>query len=198
MIMHPLDKLIKALSGLPGIGERTASRLAYHITKWEKSEALRLADAISDVKQRIVFCSECCNLTETELCATCSDTSRDRDLICVVEEPQDALAIERTGSFKGTYHVLHGRIAPLDGIGPEQIRLKELFRRIQKRPSLKEVIVATNPTTEGEATALYISKILKPTGIKLTRIAFGIPFGGDIEYADRSTLARSMEFRSAL
>jgi len=195
--MNPLEKLVKELTKLPGIGEKTANRLAYNISKRDKDDALGLANAIFDVKQRIVFCKICCNLSEKSVCNICSDPKREKGSVCVVEEPQDAVAIERSGSFNGTYHVLHGRISPLDGFGPDQIKLKELLERIKNNAAIKEIIIATNPTTEGEATALYISNLTKGMNVRLSRIAFGIPFGGDIEYIDRSTLARSMEFRSA-
>jgi len=195
--MNPLEKLIKELTKLPGIGEKTANRLAYNISKREKGDALALANAIFDVKERILFCKVCCNLSEKEVCDTCSDQKRDKSVICIVEEPQDATAIERSESFNGTYHVLHGRISPLDGIGPDQIKIKELLDRLKRDHRIKELVVATNPTTEGEATALYLAIATKGLDVKLTRIAFGIPFGGDIEYIDKSTLARAMEFRSA-
>ena len=195
--MNPLEKLIKELTKLPGIGEKTANRLAYNISKRDKNDALGLAFAIFDVKEKIVFCKKCCNLSESDVCKLCSDPKRDKHSICVVEEPQDAAAIERSGAFNGTYHILHGRVSPLDGVGPDQLKIKELLARIKGDANIKELVIATNPTTEGEATALYISNLTKGMDIKITRIAFGIPFGGDIEYIDRSTLARSIEFRSA-
>lgn len=195
--MNPIERLIKELTRLPGIGEKTATRLAYHITRTEKEEAIKLATAISDVKQKIRFCPECLNLSENNICAICNDDRRDKSTICVVEEPQDAEAIEKTGTYLGVYHILHGVVSPLDGSGPEDVKLQELIDRI-KKGGVKELIIATNPTTSGETTALYITKLVKPFGIKLTRLAFGIPFGGDIEYVDRSTLARSLEGRSIL
>lgn len=193
--MNPIERLIKELSRLPGVGEKTATRLAYQITRWEKGDAERLASAISDVTQKMRHCPECFSLSETALCSICSDVKRDKSIICVVEDPQDAQAIEKTDTFHGVYHILHGAISPLDGVGPEEIRIAELGKRL-KKGGIKELIVATNPTTSGEVTALYIAKLAKPFGTKLTRLAFGIPFGGDIEYVDRSTLARSIESRS--
>ncbi len=193
--MDPIVKLIKELGNLPGVGEKTATRLAYHILRCNKDEALSLAAAIKDAKDRIGFCPECYNLTEDKGCVICANVKRDKSIVCVVEEPQDVTAIEKSGAFQGVYHVLHGAISPLDGVGPDEVRINELVARIGKG-NIKEVIIATNPTTTGEVTSLYIAKVVKPLNVKLTRIAFGIPFGGDIEYVDRSTLARSIEFRS--
>lgn len=195
--MNPIEKLTEELAKLPGIGNKTAARLAYFITKASREDALELARSIARVKEKITYCPECCDLIETGDCPICSDPNRESDTVCIVEEPQDAKAIEKTGAFKGVYHILHGALSPLDGIGPDDIRTKELVARLTRKP-VKELIVATNPTTAGEATALYIARLVKPMGLKLTRIAFGIPFGGDIEYVDRSTLARSIESRSAL
>lgn len=197
MPMDPIEKLIRELGQLPGVGVKTATRLAYHLLRCNKDEAMALAGAIKIAKEKISFCPECFNHAEDGICPICTDDKRDRTVVCVVEEPQDVQAIERTGAFQGTYHILHGAISPLDGIGPDEIRLKELIVRLGTK-EIKELIIATNPTTTGEATALYIAKLAKPTGVKLTRIAFGIPFGGDIEYVDRSTLARSIEYRSSL
>jgi len=192
--MTAIERLVKELSKLPGIGEKTATRLAYYIAREDAVSATSLAKAITDIKEKIRFCPGCLNLTEGINCPICSDTRRDKTTVCVVEEPQDALAIEKTGSFKGLYHVLHGAISPLDGIGPDDIKINELISRI-KNSHIKELIIATNPTTSGEATSLYIARLLKPLGVKLSRIAFGVPFGGDIEYIDKSTLAKSIEGR---
>lgn len=193
--MNPIEKLITELAKLPGIGQKSAARLAYHITRSKAEEAMQLAVAISEVKKKMKHCPECFDLVENDSCPICSAPSRDKTTVCVVEEPQDAKAIENTGSFKGVYHILHGALSPLDGVGPDDIKANELVARI-KKGTIKELIVATNPTTSGEATALYIARLAKPFNIKLTRIAFGVPFGGDIEYVDRSTLARSIESRS--
>jgi recombination protein RecR len=195
--MGPINRLIGALKKLPGIGEKSAARLAYHIMRAPRDEAMRLASSIIEVKEKISLCPECFNLTEEKNCPTCTDPQRDKTTVCIVEDPQDAQAIEATGSFRGVYHVLHGALSPLDGIGPDDLKANELLTRI-KRQSVKEVIIATNPTTAGEATAIYITRLARPLGIKISRIAFGIPFGGDIEYADRSTLARSIETRTVI
>lgn len=195
--MGPIERLIKELTRLPGIGEKTATRLAYQITRWGKNEARLLADAITDVKEKIGLCPVCFNLTENKSCGICSSVKRDKSIICVVEDPQDMQAIEKSGSFGGVYHILHGTLSPLDGIGPDDIRVQELVERL-KSGTVKELIIATNPTTAGEATALFIARLVKPFNVKLTRIAFGIPFGGDLEYVDKSTLARSIEHRAAL
>jgi recombination protein RecR len=195
--MESISKLIKQLSKLPGIGEKTATRLAYYIARGNKENSLGLSSAISDVVRKLKFCPECLNLTEYSFCHICNDSQRNKSIICVVEDPQDVLAIEKTGSFNGIYHVLHGAISPLDGIGPDDIKSAELIDRLKKNP-IKELIIATNPTASGEATALYIAKLVKPYEIAVTRIAFGIPFGGDIEYVDKSTLGRSITTRSNL
>ncbi|MBI2092630.1 MAG: recombination protein RecR [Deltaproteobacteria bacterium] len=195
--MESIAKLIKELTRLPGIGEKTATRLAYYIARGHKDKALGLSSAISDVARKLKFCPDCLNLTEESYCRICNDPQRNKSIICVVEEAQDVLAIEKTGSFNGIYHVLHGSISPLDGMGPDDIKAAELIDRL-KKTSVKELIIATNPTTSGEATALYIAKLAKPHGIAITRIAFGIPFGGDIEYVDKSTLGRSIATRSNL
>jgi len=192
--MEKIDRLVRELCRLPGVGQKTALRLAYNILKWKNEDALNLAQAIVDAKEKVKFCPECFNLAENGVCPICTDHRRDKSIVCVVEEPQDAQAVERTGSFRGVYHVLHGAVSPLDGVGPDELRLVELSERL-KKGEIVELIIATNPTAVGEATAFYIAKIAKPTGIKITRIAFGIPFGGDIEYVDRSTLAKSLESR---
>ena len=189
----PITKLIEELAKLPGIGRKSAQRLAFHILEMEGSDVVELAKAIVNAKKHTKHCQTCGNLTESELCSICSSLKRDRSTICVVEDARDILAMERTKEYKGVYHVLHGTISPLDGIGPDEINIKSLISRLNT--DIKEVILATNPTIEGEATAVYISRLIKPMGIKVTRIAHGIPVGGDIEYADEVTLMRAMEGR---
>ncbi len=191
---NPVAKLIEEFEKLPGIGHKTAQRLAFHVLNLPKDKAEGLAHAIFTAKSKIKYCDVCGNLTDVDPCNICGNTSRDRSVICVVEDPRDVVAMERIREFKGLYHVLHGAISPMDGIGPDDIEIKELLKRVQEG-GLKEVILATNPNVEGEATAMYISKILKPLGIKTTRIAHGIPVGGDLEYADEVTLAKSLEGR---
>ena len=194
-IVAPLETLVEQFERLPGIGRKTAQRLAYYVLRLPKSEALRFSQAIVDAHEKIKYCKTCYNLTDEENCKICTSNSRDKSLICVVEDPRDVMAIERTHEFNATYHVLHGTISPLNGMGPDQIYIKELLDRI-KDDTVKEVIMATNPTVEGEATAMYISRLLKPLGVKVTRLAYGIPVGGDLEYADEITLKRSLEGRS--
>lgn len=191
----PLNKLINELSKLPGIGGKTAQRLAFHILALEENEATSLANSIVNAKRSLHYCSVCGNLTDTDPCEICSDESRDRTKVCVVETPQDVIAMERIREFKGLYHVLHGAISPVEGIGPNEINLKSLITRLQQHDEIDEIIVATNPNIEGEATAMYIARLLKPSGIKVTRIAHGIPVGGDLEYADEVTLLKAMEGR---
>ena len=191
----PLNKLINELSKLPGIGGKTAQRLAFHILALEESEATSLANSIVNAKRSLHYCSVCGNLTDTDPCEICSDESRDRTKVCVVETPQDVIAMERIREYKGLYHVLHGAISPVEGIGPNDINLKSLITRLQQHDEIDEIIVATNPNIEGEATAMYIARLLKPSGIKVTRIAHGIPVGGDLEYADEVTLLKAMEGR---
>ena len=191
----PLNKLINELSKLPGIGGKTAQRLAFHILALEESEATSLANSIVNAKRSLHYCSVCGNLTDTDPCEICSDESRDRTKVCVVETSQDVIAMERIREFKGLYHVLHGAISPVEGIGPNEINLKSLITRLQQHDEIDEIIVATNPNIEGEATAMYIARLLKPSGIKVTRIAHGIPVGGDLEYADEVTLLKAMEGR---
>ncbi|MGD1152692.1 MAG: recombination mediator RecR [Syntrophales bacterium] len=193
----PIKRLIGELGKLPGIGEKTATRLATFILRASEEDARRLAQSILEVKQKIRFCSVCFNLAEGGLCEICMDPSRDKNLICVVEEPESLIAIEESGSFRGTYHVLHGALSPLDGIGPDHLRLQELLKRIAENGA-EEIIVATNPSVQGEATALLINKSVKPLGIRVTRIALGVPVGGDLKYMDRMTLAKSMEYRRGL
>ncbi len=194
---QPIRKLIAELGRLPGVGEKTATRLALHILNASRDDALRLAESIRDVKEKIRLCSVCFNLTDEETCSICRDSARDREVLCVVEEPDSLMAIEESGSFRGLYHVLHGAISPIDGIGPEQIRLRDLVGRIEQG-SIREVVVATNPSVQGEATALLLAKVLRGKGVTLTRIAMGIPVGGDLKYTDRMTMARAMEFRRNL
>ena len=193
----PLNKLIAELSKLPGIGGKTAQRLAFHILSLDDEEAKALADAITDAKASMHYCSVCGNLTDSDICSVCSDESRDHSVICVVEGPRDVSAMERVREYKGVYHVLNGAISPMDGIGPEDINLRSLIVRLQEN-DVKEVILATNPNIEGEATAMYIARLIKPAGIKVTRIAHGLPVGGDLEYADEVTLSKAMEGRREL
>lgn len=190
----PIARLVQQLAKLPGIGEKTATRLAFHILRSEAADATALAEAINDVKTRVRQCSKCWDFTESNPCALCADTRRDPSLICAVAQPQDVAAVERAGGYRGLYHVLHGLLAPLDGVGPDDLRIAELIRRCND-DSVKEVIVATNPSVEGETTAVYMSKLLKPLGVKTTRIATGVPMGGELEYADRFTLARAIDGR---
>jgi recombination protein RecR len=193
----PLARLIQQLGKLPGIGERTATRLAFHILRAPETYALQLAQAIREVRERLRQCSVCCQLTETDPCRICSDARRDEDVIMVVALPQDLLAVERTASFRGRYHVLHGLLAPLDGIGPDELKIKPLLARLGSG-AIKEVILATSPNVEGDATALYLAGLIKPLGLVVTRIASGVPIGGELEYADGVTLHRAIEGRQAM
>ena len=193
----PISNLIQELSGLPGIGRKTAQRLAFYILEMDNIEVERLVNSMVEAKEKIHYCKKCCNLTDKELCSICDDHRRDGSIICVVEGAKDIVAMERTREFKGLYHVLHGTISPMANIGPEDIKIKELLNRAYEE-DIKEAILATNPTVEGEATALYIAKLLKPLGIKTTRIAHGIPVGGDLEYFDEVTLSKAMENRREL
>lgn len=190
----PLNRLISELGKLPGIGGKTAQRLAFHILNLSDEEANGLAEAIKDAKANMHYCSVCGNLTDQDPCSICSDQARDKSVICVVESPRDVFAMERVREFNGLYHVLNGAISPMEGIGPEDINLRSLIVRLQTE-DVKEVILATNPNIEGEATAMYIAKLVKPAGIKVTRIAHGLPVGGDLEYADEVTLSKAMEGR---
>lgn len=194
---RPLGRLINELSKLPGIGGKTAQRLAFHILSLEDREAQALADAIVSAKESMRYCSVCGNLTDNDPCSICTDKSRRQNIICVVESPRDVLAMERIKEFDGLYHVLHGVISPMDGIGPEDINLKQLIVRLRENP-IDEIILATNPNIEGEATAMYIARLVKPSGIKVTRIAHGIPVGGDLEYTDEITLLKAVEGRTEL
>jgi len=189
-----IAKLVGELNKLPGIGPKTAQRLAFHILNGPLEEAERLARAILDARKNIKYCSVCSNLTDSDPCRICSNPNRDRSIICVVEDPRDVVAIERTREFRGLYHVLRGVISPMEGIGPDDLTINVLFDRLQD-DEVKELIIATNPSIEGEATAMYISRLAKPLGVKVTRIAHGIPVGGDLEYADEITLARAFEGR---
>lgn len=193
-----LNKLINELSKLPGIGGKTAQRLAFHILSLTDREAEELASAISSAKESLRYCEVCGNLTDREKCKICEDESRDPSVICVVESPQDVMAMERIREYRGRYHVLHGTISPMEGTGPNDINLVSLVRRLQAEPDVKELILATNPNIEGEATAMYIANLLKDTGIKITRIAHGLPVGGDLEYADEVTLLKAIEGRREL
>ncbi len=190
----PLEKLIKELGKLPGIGGKSAQRLAFHILSLDEKSVDELADSIREAKAKMRYCPVCGNLTDREPCEICADETRDRNTICVVESPKDVFAMERIREYKGLYHVLHGAISPIDGIGPDDINLKSLIVRLQQGDA-KEVILATNPTIEGEATAMYIARLIKPAGIKATRIAHGIPVGGDLEYTDEVTLLKAVEGR---
>ena len=190
----PLAKLIEHFRALPGIGSKTAVRLAYHVLDMDAGRAKALAEAILEAKEKIGYCNTCFNLSDRNPCGICDSDARDHSVICVVEQPQDVAAVERMREFKGVYHVLHGALSPLEGVGPEDIRIKELLNRLYDS-EVKEVILATNPNVEGEATAMYIAKLLKPAGIKVTRIAHGLPVGGDLEYADEVTLSKAMENR---
>jgi len=192
-----LDRLVKALAKLPGIGSRSAQKLAFYLMKISKEEAKELAQAIVDIKEKTNYCSICNNFSEEKLCSICKNPDRDNSTVCVVEEPNDIIAIEKIGVYKGTYHVLMGAISPLDGIGPDDLKIEELLRRISAA-NVKEVILATNPNTEGEATAIYLGKIISPLGVIVTRIARGIPVGGNIEYTDQATLAKAMEKRGEI
>ena len=190
----PLTQLMEQFRALPGIGTKTAARLAYHVLDMDMERARRLASAIIEAKEKIGFCSTCFNLTDSDPCAICTTEKRDHRTICVVEQPPDVAAMERMNDYNGVYHVLHGALSPIEGVGPNDIRIRELVTRVGTA-DVQEVIVATNPNVEGEATAMYIAKLLKPMGVRVTRIAHGLPVGGDLEYADEVTLARAMENR---
>ena len=191
---QPVQTLIDELGRLPGVGPKSAQRIAFHLLKIPNEDVARLAIAITDAKARVRFCSRCWNVAEGEFCPICLDDRRDSSILCVVEESRDIVAIEKTGEFKGRYHVLLGAMSPLEGIGPEQLKMKELFARIEPE-DVQEVILCTNPNTEGEVTAMYIARMMKPFGVRVTRIASGLPVGGDLEYADELTLGRALEGR---
>jgi recombination protein RecR len=203
MFASPIARLVQQLGKLPGIGEKTAARLAFHILRASPEDAAALAAAIAEVKQKIRFCSVCCDLTETDPCAVCRDARRDPGVVCVVAQPQDVVAIERTGGYRGRYHVLHGVLSPLDGIGPDDLHVTELIARCAGGAggaaggdqAIREAILATSPSVEGEATAVYLAKLLRPLGVRATRIATGVPIGGELEYADQVTLARAIDGR---
>ncbi len=192
-----VQKLIDELGRMPGIGPKSAQRIAFWILRSERVDVERLASSITEAKNKTSFCRVCFDIAEGDLCPTCEDTRRDTGVLCVVEDPRDVVAVERSGSFKGRYHVLHGAISPIDGIGPDRLRIKELLARIDPE-SVTEVILCTNPNLEGEATAMYIGRLLAPLGVKATRLASGLPVGGDLEYADELTLGRAMEGRISL
>ena len=193
----PLTKLTECFARLPGIGRKSAQRLAFHILRMPEEEAKAFANAILEAREKIGYCEICKNITDTPRCAICSDETRDKSTVCVVEDPRDVIAIERTKEYHGLYHVLGGLISPMDGIGPENLFIKELLARLGDG-SVKEVIMATNPTVEGEATAMYLSRLLKPMGVRVSRLAYGIPVGGNLEYADEVTLYRAIEGRSLM
>jgi recombination protein RecR len=190
----PVQQLIDEFGRLPGIGPKSAQRIAFHLLKASKEDAARLSRAIDEAKDKVAFCSRCFNVAEGELCEICSSDKRDSHVVCVVEEPRDVVAVERTGEFKGRYHVLQGAINPIEGIGPDQLRVKELIARLNPE-GITEVILCTNPNIEGETTAMYLARLLEPVGINVTRIASGLPVGGDLEYADELTLGRALENR---
>ena len=193
----PVQVLIDELGRLPGIGPKSAQRIAFHLLKVPADDAARLAHAISDAKARVRFCERCFNVSEGSLCPICSDEGRDSSILCVVEESRDIVAVEKTGEFRGRYHVLLGAMSPLEGIGPEQLKIRELVARIEPE-GVEEIILCTNPNTEGEVTAMYLARLLKPIGLKVTRIASGLPVGGDLEYADELTLGRALEGRRSV
>jgi recombination protein RecR len=190
-----VTRLIEEFHRLPGVGPKTAQRLTFFLLRAPKEQAQSLAEALVQLKDRIVACSICANIAEENPCAICRDEARDRSIVCVVEEPLDVLALERTREYHGLYHVLHGAISPVEGIGPEDLRIQELLDRLQRDSAVKEIVLATNPNLEGEATAMYLERLIKPLGIRLTRLARGLPVGGDLEYADEVTLTRALEGR---
>ncbi len=198
-LAEPVSNLIDAFSQLPGIGPKTATRLAYYLLRSDEAVAIKLARALEELKQRTVFCSVCFNIADQDPCAICDNQQRDHGLICVVEEPLDVQAIERTREFTGVYHVLHGAISPVEGVGPEDLKVGELLQRIQQSEApVRELLLATNPNLEGEATAMYIARLIKPLGLRVTRLARGLPMGGDLEYADEMTLGRALTGRSEM
>lgn len=194
---EPIARLIEAFHKLPGIGPKSAQRLAYHILRAPEQEVVNLAAAVTDVKHRITFCSKCLNITEADPCSYCQDVRRERSIICVVEQPLDILALERSGGYRGLYHVLHGVLNPMDGVGPEHLHIRELLTRLEDG-EVKEVIMATNPSLEGEATAMYIQRLVSPLGVRVTRLARGLPSGADLEYTDDVTLSRALQGRQEL
>jgi recombination protein RecR len=194
---EPIAKLIDSFTRLPGIGPKTAARLAFHVLRMSEDDVVSFAKALVSVKRNLHYCSICCNITDVDPCRICQDKTRDPSVICVVQEPKDLVAMERTKEYDGQYHVLQGAISPMDGIGPDEIRIAELLKRLTD-DRVKEMILATNPNIEGEATAMYLSRLVKPFGIKVTRIAHGLPVGGDLEYADEVTLSKALEGRREL
>jgi recombination protein RecR len=198
LLVEPVARLIDEFSRLPGIGPKTASRLVFYLLRAPEEQAQSLADALRELRERITFCSICFNITETDPCAVCTDEGRDRSVICVVEEPLDVIAIERTRDYHGLYHVLHGTIAPVEGIGPDELRISELLPRLDATPPVREVVIATNPNMEGEATAMYIARQLEGRDVRVTRLARGLPVGGDLEYADEVTLSRALAGRQVM
>ena len=196
MAADPIRRLVQELSRLPGIGEKTATRLAFHLVRGNRQQVLDLAQALVDVTDKIRLCSVCMNMTETDPCALCSDPRREKDTICVVATPSDLIAIDRGGHFRGRYHVLHGLLSPLEGIGPDDLRIAELVRRLSE--DVREVIIATSPSIDGEATAMYVARVVKPLGVKVSRIATGLPVGGELEYSDQATIARALAGRAPL
>jgi recombination protein RecR len=194
----PIRRLVQELARLPGIGEKTATRLAFHLVRGNRQQVLDLAQALVDVTDRIRLCSVCMNMTERDPCAACSDPRREADTVCVVATPSDVIAIDRGGHYRGRYHVLHGLLSPLEGIGPDDLRIAELVRRLGAEPPVREVIIATSPSVDGEATAMYIARVLKPLGVKVSRIATGLPVGGELEYSDQATIARALAGRATM
>lgn len=194
--VRPISRVVDEFSRLPGIGPKTAQRLTYYLLRAPADHAEALADAIRELKQKVVLCSTCFNITESSPCTVCSDPERDRTRICVVEEPLDVVALDRTGQYKGLYHVLHGALSPIEGIGPEELKMRELVHRLE--PGVEEVILATNPNLEGDATAMYLMRLIQPLGVTVTRLARGLPVGGDLEYADEITLSNALAGRSRL
>lgn len=198
LLVTPVAKLIDEFSRLPGIGPKTASRLVFYLLRAPEEQAQSLADALRELRERTTFCSLCFNITESDPCLVCADEKRDRSVICVVEEPLDVIAIERTRDYHGLYHVLHGTIAPVEGVGPDELRIAELLARLKTAPEVREVIIATNPNMEGEATAMYIARQLEGSNVQATRLARGLPVGGDLEYADEITLSRALSGRQSI
>lgn len=194
---RPIARLVDELNKLPGIGPKTAQRLAYHIVTGTRQDAASLAEAIVEARERTIYCSVCCTITDVDPCSLCSDEGRDNTLLCIVEEPKDVFVLERTREYKGRYHVLHGAISPMDGVGPQDLKIKELLARLQTG-TVQEVILATDPNIEGEATAMYLARLLKPLGVRVTRMAHGMPVGGDLEYVDEVTLTKALEGRREL
>jgi recombination protein RecR len=194
----PIRRLVQELARLPGIGEKSATRLAFHLVRGNRQQIKDLAQALLDVTDKIRLCSVCMTMTETDPCALCTDPRRDPELVCVVASPSDLIAIDRGGHFRGRYHVLHGVLSPLEGIGPDDLRIAELIRRLGGSPPVREVIVATSPSVDGEATAMYLARLIKPLGIQVSRIATGLPVGGELEYSDQATIARALAGRAQM